>query len=290
MDLLERIQKNGLLFDGAIGTELQHKGLALGNPPDLWNLQNPEAVREMHASYVEAGCDVITTNTFNSSPIRFGEFKSDLSWEETTRSGVRLAKEASAGRVLVAGEIGPSGLLLKPVGKAEPDDIERSFAAQARVLDEEESDFFILETFFDLNEILLAASAIRSVSQRPFILSMTFEKRKRGYFSLFGDKIETAMQAMADAGAFVVGANCSLGSTDMVDVAAEAREAVQIPIIMQANAGQPQLTTQGTTYPETPEFFAVNALKIRKLGVEIVGGCCGTTPETIAMIRAQWSR
>jgi 5-methyltetrahydrofolate--homocysteine methyltransferase len=288
MNLIERIKSRGLLFDGAIGSELQRKGLASGQPPDIWNAENPDAIRELHTAYVEAGSDVITTNTLNANPITFQKYKIEMSWEELTRKGVRLAKEAASKRALVAGEIGPSGLLLEPVGPGKPDDIEHAFAAQARILDEEGVDFFIAETFFNLQEILLVASAFRSVSQRPFILSMTFEKRKKGYFSLFGDKIESAMQAMADAGAFAVGANCSLGSAEMIDVAKEAREAVSIPVIIQANAGMPQVTPQGTVYPEDNETYVTNVMKIRELGVEIIGGCCGTNPETIALIRKRW--
>ncbi|MBU1937335.1 homocysteine S-methyltransferase family protein [bacterium] len=288
MNLMERIKSQGLLFDGAIGSELQRKGLPPGQPPDIWNIKNPDAVRELHVVYVEAGSDVITTNTFNSNPVRFGEYKSGRSWEELTRAGVRLAKEVAANKALVAGEIGPSGLLLEPVGPGKPDEIERAFSAQAKILDEEGVDFFIAETFFDLKEILLVASAFRSISQKPFILSMTFEKRKKGYFSLFGNRVNDAMKAMADSGAIAVGANCSLGSADMIAVAKEAREAVPVPVIMQANAGMPQVTPQGTVYPENNEMYVANIMKISELGVDIIGGCCGTTPETIALIRKRW--
>jgi len=289
MTLLERIKTTGLLFDGAIGTELQRKGLPSGKPPDLWNLENPDAVREMHAAYVDAGSDVVVTNTFNANPLRFAEYKSDQSWEELTRRGVELAKQAVSGRALVAGEIGPSGLLLEPVGPGKPEEIERSFAAQAKVMDGEGVDLFIAETFFSLQEILLVARAIRTVSTRPFILSMTFEKKRRGYFTIMGDRIDRALQAMVHAGAIAVGANCTLGSADMIELAGEARRAVSIPVIIQPNAGQPQVTPEGTIYNEDPESFAANIARIRELGVEIVGGCCGTQPATIGAIRARWT-
>ena len=288
MNLMERIKSRGLLFDGAIGSELQRQGLAPGQPPDIWNAENPDAVRELHAAYVEAGSDVIATNTYNLNPVAFAKFKTEFSWETLMRKGVQIAKEASAGRVFVAGGIFPTGILLEPEGPGKSDEIERAFAAQARVLDEEGVDLFIVETFFNLKEILLAARAIRSVSEKPFMLSMTFDKRKKGYFSLFGDRIGDAMQAMADAGAIAVGANCSLGSADMIQVAKEAREAVSIPVIIQANAGMPQVTPQGTVYPEDNETYAANIMKIRELGVEIIGGCCGTNPETITLIRKRW--
>ncbi|MFH1009909.1 MAG: homocysteine S-methyltransferase family protein [bacterium] len=288
MTSTERLQARGLLLDGALGTELQRKGLPAGTAPDLWNLQNPQAVKEVHASYVEAGSDAISANTFGSNPLRFAAHKSSESWETVTRRGVALAREAAEGRALVAGDIGPSGLLLAPTGPATPEEVERSFAAQAEVMDEEGVDFFIAETFFDLREILLAASAIRLVSSRPFFLSMTFERRRRGSFTIMGDPLAAAMQAMAVMGATAVGANCSLGSSDMVEVAREIRQAVSIPVIIQPNAGLPTMTPSGAVYPEDAEIFAANILKIRQLGVEIVGGCCGTRPETIAAIRAQW--
>jgi len=287
--LLDRIKTTGLLFDGAIGTELQRKGLPFGTPPDLWNLENPDAVREMHAAYVDAGSDVVVTNTFNANPVRFAEYKSDQSWEAVTRRGVELAKQAVSGRALVAGEIGPSGLLLEPVGPGKPADIERSFAAQAKLIEDEGVDLFIAETFFSLQEILLVARAFRSVSPRPFILSMTFEKKRRGYFTIMGDRIDRALQALADTGAIAVGANCTLGSADMIELAAQARQAVSIPMIIQPNAGQPQVTPEGTIYNEDPESFAANIARIRELGVEIVGGCCGTQPATIGAIRARWT-
>jgi len=288
MNLAERIRDRGLLLDGAMGTELQRKGLPAGTPPDLWNLQNPEAVKEVHASYVEADSDAISANTFGSSPLRFAAHKSSESWEIVTRRGIALAREAAKGRALVAGDIGPSGFLLAPHGPTTDEEVERSFAAQAKVMDEEGVDFFIAETFFSLQEILLATRAIRSVSARPFFLSMTFEKWRRGFFSIMGDPIVAAMNAMAETGAAAVGANCSLSSADMIEAAEEIRRAVPIPVIIQPNAGQPQVTPEGTFYPETAETFAENIQKIRALGVEIVGGCCGTRPETIAAIRAQW--
>ncbi len=288
MNLAHQICEHGLLMDGALGTELQRKGLPAGTPPDLWNLQNPKTLREVHASYVEAGSDAISANTFGSNPLRFAAHKSSESWETVTRRGIALAREVASTRVLLGGDIGPSGLLLAPTGPATPEEVEHSFAAQARVMDEEGVDFFIAETFFSLQEILLAARAIRSVSSRPFFLSLTFEKKRRGFFTIMGDPIVAAIGAMAETGAAAVGANCSLGSTDMIEVAREIRQAVSIPVIVQPNAGLPVITASGAVYPEDTETFAANILKIRQLGVEIVGGCCGTRPETIATIRAQW--
>lgn len=288
MNLTDQIRQRGLLLDGALGTELQRKGLPAGTPPDLWNLQNPQALKEVHASYVQAGSDAISANTFGSNPLRFAAHKSRESWETVTRRGMALAKEAAAGRALVAADIGPSGLLLAPTGPAKHEEIERSIVAQAKVIDEEGVDFFIAETFFSLQEILLAARAIRSVSSCPFFLSLTFEKKRRGYFTIMGDPLVASMKAMADTGATAVGANCSLGSTEMIEVAREIRQAVSIPVVVQPNAGLPIMTPNGAIYPEDTETFAANILRIRKLGVEIVGGCCGTRPETIAAIRAQW--
>jgi 5-methyltetrahydrofolate--homocysteine methyltransferase len=288
MNLVDRILHHGLLLDGALGTELQRKGLPAGTAPDLWNLQNPQAVKEVHVSYVEAGSDAISANTFGSNPLRFAAHNSSESWETVTRRGIALAKEAVSNRALIAGDIGPSGLLLAPTGPAKPEEVERSFAAQAKVMDEEGVDFFIAETFFSLQEILLAARAIRSVSEWPFFLSLTFEKKRRGYFTIMGDPIVSAMKAMAETGATAVGANCSLGSSEMVEVAREIRQAVSIPVVIQPNAGLPAMTPSGAIYPEDTGTFAANILKIRELGVEIVGGCCGTRPETIAAIRAGW--
>ncbi|MFN2357437.1 MAG: homocysteine S-methyltransferase family protein [Desulfotignum sp.] len=157
-----------------------------------------------------------------------------------------------------------------------------NFARQAQILEEEEVDLFLIETVFDLNAGLCAVQAIQSVSKKPVFCSLTFTETRKGFFTIFGNTPEHSMKNLADEGVAAVGANCSLGSTDMVRLAAQIRKCVDIPVIMQPNAGMPQRTADNQVfYPESDDLFAGNMKKIRELGVEIIGGCCGTTPETI---------
>jgi methionine synthase I (cobalamin-dependent) len=153
------------------------------------------------------------------------------------------------------------------------------YTHQAGIIEAQGVDLFILETFFDLNEALSALAAIQAVSTRPVIVSLTFQQTPRGFFTLVGNPVEASMKTLADSGAAAVGANCSMGSETMVDLAAQIRQSVSIPVIIQPNAGLPLTGKDGSvSYPEDGAFFSKSIQAIKALGIEIVGGCCGTTP------------
>ena len=282
---LDRIQNGILLFDGAIGTQLQARGLKMGEVPEQWNLVNPDAVRGVHSDYVKAGADVITTNSFGGS--RYKLEKSGLSSDFRTINirAARLAKEAAGESVLVAGSVGPTGEFLEPLGMVKPEAMRDVFQEQIEALVEGGADLIIIETMMALDEAGLAVEAARSAGVFPVIASMTFELGKQGYRTMMGIDIPTAVNGLIEKGADVVGSNCGNGIDGFVDLVKTMRGVTNIPLIAEANAGLPQLIEGRTVYNETPEIMARKLPALIKAGANIVGGCCGTTPEHIQRFR-----
>lgn len=286
MDILEKIQTDGLVFDGAMGSLLIEQGLTGSEAPELWNLTHPDIILDIHRAYYAAGADVVTANTFGASAMKLKKMGVSQSVEALNRAGVKLARQACGKGQYVACDMGVLGDMLAPAGPVSFDAATDCFAEQASVLDDEGVDVFLVETIFDLNLALAAINAIRSVSEKPVICSMTFVKKPKGFFTIFGNTPAASMKALVDAGASAVGANCSMGSDTMVDLAAEIRQTTSAPVIIMPNAGLPRTTEDnGVFYPEDALFFAENICKIKALGVEIVGGCCGTTPEYIRQLK-----
>jgi 5-methyltetrahydrofolate--homocysteine methyltransferase len=184
----------------------------------------------------------------------------------------------------VAGNIGPTGEMLDPFGTLEAEDAKQCFADQAEVLASGGVDLFLIQTFFDLNEALAAIEGTRSVSGLPIFATLTFQEKKNGFHTIMGNPVENSMKELVDAGADAVGANCSIGSDAMVRLAAEVRRAVANPVLIQPNAGSPEVRDGIACYSEKAEGFADNIRRIKELGVEIVGGCCGSTPEFIRAV------
>ncbi len=287
MEILEKIRRHGLLLDGGMGSILISHGLAGNEAAESWNIRHPEIIRQIHADYIAAGADVVTANTYGASLSKLEKMGADQNYERINREGVRLAKAACGPDQYVAADMGAMGDMLAPAGPVSFEKMMDNFSSQAQILEEEGVDLFLIETVFDLNAGLCTVQAIQSVSDKPVFCSLTFKETRKGFFTIFGDTPEHSMKTLADKGVAAVGANCSLGSTDMVRLAAQIRKCVDIPVIIQPNAGMPQPTADNQVfYPETDDLFAGNMKKIRELGVEIIGGCCGTTPETIRKIRS----
>jgi 5-methyltetrahydrofolate--homocysteine methyltransferase len=184
----------------------------------------------------------------------------------------------------VAGDIGPTGLMLPPVGEATVEEMRQAFGEQAGALTAAGADLISIETMFDLREALAALSAARATGL-PVLASMTFERRKRGFFTIMGDPLASSLVALGEAGADAVGFNCSVTSQVMVAMVEEARRTVTIPIVAQPNAGLPRVTLEGTVYDESPDAFASGLVAMVSAGARLVGGCCGTTPEFVARAR-----
>ncbi len=286
MDIMEKINKEGLIFDGAMGSMLISQGLEGAQAPEAWNLTRPEVIREIHEAYFEAGAHVATTNTFGGSALKLKKMGVDLSMDDINRAGVKLARAAAGQGGYVAGDMGSLGEMLAPMGPVSPKEAQDSFAGQAQALEDEGVDLFLIETIFDLNLGLAAVKGVKSVSSRPVFCSLTFKQTPKGFFTIFGNNVANSMKTLVDEGVSVVGANCSMGSDAMVELAREIRSCVEVPVMIQPNAGMPQTTGDNqVVYPEDDQFFAGNIKKIKDLGVEIVGGCCGTMPSTIREVK-----
>ena len=281
MSLLTRIEEQGLLFDGAMGTMLIQAGLENGTIPEAWVLERPEEIIKVHQGYADAGADILITNTFGGNVIKLKKAGLEKKADKINWNAAGLAKSIAKNKCWVAGNMGPTGELLQPGGPISEDEVRDCFAAQAQVLAEGDVDLFLVQTFFNLKEILIAIEGIQSVSNLPVFASMTFQEYPKGFATLMGDSVEYSMKALTDANAFVVGANCSIGSDRMVLLAKEIRKAVSTPVMAAPNAGSPEIQEGKTIYTEDARTFSDNMSRIKSLGVEVLGGCCGTTPEYI---------
>ncbi len=275
-----------LIADGATGTLLFERGLEPGGCPESFALDNPELLTEIATSYLAAGADIVEACTFGGSPLKLSAYGLDDRTEEINETAVRSVRTAVGDRAYVAGSVGPCGKLLKPYGDASPEDVHASFRRQAESLVGAGIDCVVIETMIDLAEAKLAIKAFKDVSPSiPIAATMTFDSTPNGFFTIMGVSVEAAVVGLTDAGADVVGSNCGNGIEKMVEIATVYRAATDMPLIIQSNAGLPEVTADGTTYPETPGFMAEKAEELRSIGVSIIGGCCGTTPEHVKALR-----
>jgi 5-methyltetrahydrofolate--homocysteine methyltransferase len=280
--LVDLIRSRTVLFDGAVGTELIARGLGQGAPPELWNADHPDVVRTVHAAYFEAGADVVTTNSFGGTPLKLAAHGLENRAFALNRAAARLAREAAPPGRYVAGSLGPTGKFLEPHGPATEPELAAAYAEQARALVEGGVDVLIIETQYDLREALAALRGVQSVSSLPVFVTLTFSALPRGYFTLMGDSASKAAASLEGAGATAVGANCTLTSEQMVGCVRALRPATSLPIIAQANAGQPVPRPDGTVgYAQSLDDFVRHVPAIIEAGAGIVGGCCGTNPATI---------
>jgi len=284
MTFIEKVQNQGLIFDGALGTMLIREGLGGGKASEFWNLEKPEIVQSIHKAYFDAGADIVTTNTFGGTSVKLQKAGLGNHAERINTLAVHIARAAGTDGTYVAGDIGPTGELLEPSGTISVEMAIDAFASQAEALSHAGVDVIIVETMFDLAEALAAVKGIQSVCALPIITTLTFQRIPSGFATMMGNRVEVGMKSLRDAGAFAVGANCSIGSDAMVDLAREIRNWVDIPVIIQPNAGIPEIRGLETVYPESPEYFLNNIRIIQSEGIEIVGGCCGTTPDYIRRI------
>lgn len=275
-----------VLLDGGLGSALIARGLTGGSCTSMWNLDHPDTVREIHADYLNAGSDVIHTNSFDASAPSLVHHSLENQVHEINLAAARIAREAvtAAGHGLVAGDIGPTGLFRPPVSTATPEDFTTAFTAQARALLEGGVDYFALETFTDLEEARLAIGAIRSLCDLPITACLTFDKKKRGYFTLMGDSLTAAAHLFTEEGVAALGANCSIGSEAMLEATSILVEATSIPIIVKPNAGLPALENGQAVYHQAPADFARDLVAMVERGARAVGGCCGTDERFIAAL------
>lgn len=284
---LQKLAAGPLLCDGGMGTQLILRGLPSGVGADLWTLENPNAVREVHEAYVAAGCDFVTTNTFGASRMNIERQGEGVDAYELNLAAAQLAREAAGDRAFVLGDIGPYGGFLEPVGDDDPDQVLESFMEQSRALEAGGADGIIIETMADPVEAKLAIEAARGGTGLPVISTFAFDAGP-AYRTMMGATVEAAIKTALDAGASVVGANCGTGMS-LEDYAVLADQVVRAaggaPVIMQPNAGAPQMVDGKLTYVATPEQMSSLAPRLLASGVRILGGCCGTSPAHLAAIR-----
>lgn len=284
--LLDRLKQGPMVADGAMGTQLMARGLKPGECPEAFGLEHPEALAEIASAYLEAGAEIVQTNTFGGSPLKLACYKLEGRTEEINRKAVEAVRRAVGGKAYVSASCGPTGKLLKPAGDADPEEVSAAFQRQMKALLEAGADVLCVETMTDLAEAALAVKAAKSLRpDAPVMATMTFDKGPRGFFTMMGVSVKKAVEGLQAAGADVVGSNCGNGIEAMVLIAREMRALTDLPLLIQSNAGLPRLVGGKTVYPETPEFMAEKAKDLLAAGVSIVGGCCGTTPEHIRAIQ-----
>ena len=274
-----------ILFDGGMGSEVFKRGIMPGKLPDTLNIDHPNVIFEIHKAYYDAGADMCQSNTFGSSFINLKNYKVEDSIKEINLGGLENIKKACPPNRLIVADIGPSGEFRPPVGEASPDQWISSFEKQATFL-ENGVDLWHIETMSDIEEMKAALEAVKNISKKPIISSMTYKKTKKGFYTIMGDSIENCVQFQEDHNVDVIGANCTLGSDQMVDLMKDLKHLTNKPISIKPNAGQPRMNNNNVAVYDQPIKDFVNDIgEMIKLGAKIVGGCCGTSPDTIKEIR-----
>jgi 5-methyltetrahydrofolate--homocysteine methyltransferase len=279
--ILELAKKKTVIFDGAMGTMLIAAGLKAGETPELWNLEKPSLVTDIHRKYYQAGSDVVHTNTFGGSAIKLVDKGLSDKMERINVEAAKIAREACPAGKFVAGDVGPTGKLLKPLGDLVLEEAEEDFFRQSQALLKGGVDLISIETMFSLEEALAALRAAKRLGDVLVIAALTFNRTKKGFFTMMGEGVAQAVSAFEQAGADVIATNCSLGSRDMIDLTKELRAATRKPILIQPNAGKPVTQKGVTSYQQTPAEFAQDGKEIKNSGADMIGGCCGTNPEFI---------
>ncbi len=275
-----------LLADGAMGTMLHARGISFEKCFDELNLTNPAAVADIHREYIEAGANIIQTNTFGANRYKLAKHGLADKVAEINRAGVELCRRAISASfkdVMIAGDVGPLGVRIAPYGRVQPEEARAAFAGQLSTLAEAGVDLIIIETMSDLYEIQEAIQAAKQFDI-PIVASMTFTRDDR---TLLGDAPENVARALAEAGADVIGVNCSGGPAQLLRILKQIRTAApQGKFWIKPNAGWPEQIGGRIMYPADPEYFGDYALAFCEAGANIIGGCCGTTPRHIAAMRA----
>jgi len=275
-----------VVLDGGMGTLLQDRGLTDGGAGELWNVEHPEVVRESHEAYARAGARILTTNTFGGSRPRLQMHGLEHRVHELNRAAAAIASAvADAHGALVAGDLGPTGELMAPLGTMDADAVREVFAEQLVGLRDGGIDLVLIETMSDLAEVQAAVDAAREVvPELPVIATLSFDTNLR---TMMGVRPADAVRTLAQAGVDAVGANCGRGPGEMEAIAAQMVEARPPGLLLaaQSNAGLPQVVGDHFEYDASPSDLGEHARALHKLGVDLIGACCGSTPDHIAAIQ-----
>lgn len=285
--ILDEARSRVLISDGAWGTILQEQGMKPGECPELWCVTHPEVVEGIGRAYVEAGADLIETNSFGGTWMKLDAFGCGDRVTEINRAAAGLSRKAAGERGRVIASIGPTGKILITEEELEEEDLYRAFADQAKALHEGGADAVCIETMSAMDEATLAIRAVRENTPLEVICTFTFERTVQGsYRTMMGLSPEAAAEGALAAGAHLIGANCGNGLERMVDIVSGMKGASGgAPILVHANAGLPVMEGGRTRFPETPDDMARRIGAVIEAGARIIGGCCGTTPAHIRAMR-----
>jgi len=294
MDMVALIRERPLLLDGSLQLALVQRGLAAGECLEEWNVSHPAEVEDMHRSFYAAGSDIVNTNTFGGSALRLEAHGHAARAVEFNEAGAHLAvgvRDREFPGRFVAGDIGPCGHMVKPMGDADPEALRATFAEQAEALVAGGVDLLNIETMFDLTEVRIAVeAAVAAADGRPVLASLAFKRAAKGFRTMMGVDPETAVKTLKQAGAAIVGCNCEITAEPMADLVPILAELNGGVTLAQPNAGQPRLEGGKTVYGEPPEHFATRGAGYPARGASIVGGCCGTPPASIVALAAALGR
>ncbi len=299
-NILERLKEEVLVIDGAMGTMLQANGLKPGECPDGWNLSHPDIVKSIHRTYIEAGCQLIITNTFGANRLKLERPGLAEKTSEINEAAAGIAREAAGDSVSVCGDVGPTGEFMEPLGKYTEDNFYEVFYEQISALTRGGADLIIVETMTDLREAGCAVRAAKAVSGIPVIGSMTFQKVKDGFRTIMGQSPGQMVSALQKEDCDIIGSNCGSGPEQLVEITGEIKSALgKSPvrnlsyILAEPNAGLPRLVNGETVFDQSPEDFSSFTLSLIEAGANIVGGCCGTTPghiKAVAKVVGEYNR
>jgi len=282
--LLEELKKEKILVsDGAWGTFLHKRGLLSGECPELWNVTHREEVFAIAKNYIDAGADIILTNSFGGSPHKLNHYGLKERAIELNRAAAEISREAAGDDHFVLGSVGPTGVMLI-LGEVSEQELYDGFAIQAEALKNGGVDAICIETMSDLQEAVIAIKAAKETTSLPVAATFTFEKKYGNEFrTMMGVSTSEMVNEVIKAGADIIGSNCGNGFEQMIDIVKEIRSLNStIPVLIHANAGLPVYENGETVFPETPEMMTSRISELIKSGANIIGGCCGTTPEHIS--------
>ncbi len=287
MDWRTLLKSQGhLVADGAMGTQLTARGLPPGTPPEAWNLENPDAIADVGRAYVEAGARIVLTNTLGGTRVKLERPGLGDRTAEVNRAAAGAARRGAGDRAAVFASVGPTGEFMAPLGTRSEAEFIDAFAEQIAACADAGVDGICVETMTALEEALAALKAARQVCDLPVVVSMPFDHGPKGFATMMGVTPEQAARALEAAGADVIGSNCGNGIEGHVQVARLLRPATRKPVWIKSNAGRPELVDGETVFRETPDEMAAQVPALLAAGANIIGGCCGTTPEHIRAIAA----
>lgn len=279
---LDLINNQHVLFDGGMGTELMRLGFSQGECPELWNDIHPDRVKSIHKSYFDAGADVVFTNSFGGSRIKLDSYGLGDRCFELNEKAARLAFSVRPEDRLTGGSIGPTGHFLEPHGTSSRENFIQAFSEQCNGLSTGGVDLFLIETQYSLEETICAYEAAQRISDCPICVTMTFNQTPNGYFTMMGHSLFDFVEAFSTREVAAIGANCTLNSSQIADLILELRKLTDLPLIAQANAGQPVMDEDGhVAYDQGFEDYMKHIPRLIQNGARIIGGCCGTDPSYI---------